>query len=51
MFDTIKGFMDRLAEFYGDHHGAVKFLIRALGPEFQGHPHGEPQHQQGQGLI
>ena len=29
------------------------FFIRTPGPEFWGHPHphGEPQHQQGQGLI
>ena len=39
--------------FNADHHGMVKFLIRTLGPELQGHPHphGAPHHQQGQGLI
>ena len=39
--------------FHADQRGMRTFFIRTLGPEFQGHPHphGGPQHQQGQGLI
>ena len=39
--------------FHAEQHGMRTFLIRTLGLEFQGHPHphGGPQHQQGQGLI
>ena len=39
--------------FHADQRGVRKFFIRTLGPEIWGHPHphGEPQHQQGQGLI
>ena len=39
--------------FHADQRGIGGFLILTLGPEFWGHPHphGEPQHQQGQGLI
>ena len=36
--------------FHADQRDNRKFLIRPLGPEFwdHPHPHGEPQHQQGQ---
>ena len=39
--------------FHAEQCGMLGFWIRTLGPEFWGHPqpHGEPQHQQGQGLI
>ena len=39
--------------FHADQRDMRTFLIRTLGPEFQGHshPHEGPQHQQGQGLI
>ena len=39
--------------FQPDQRGMHGFLIRTLGPELWGHPHpnGEPQWQQGQGLI
>ena len=39
--------------FDADQRGGGDFFIRALGLELQGHPHphGGPQHQQGQGLI
>ena len=39
--------------FHPDQRGMRGFLIRTLGPELWGHPHphGGPQHQQGQGLI
>ena len=39
--------------FDADQRGMRTFLIRTLGPELQRypHPHGGPQHQQGQGLI
>ena len=39
--------------FDADQRGMRTFLIGTLGPEFQGHPHphGGPQHPQGQGLI
>ena len=39
--------------FYADQRGVEEFLILTLGPELWGHPHphGEPQHQQCQGLL
>ena len=39
--------------FRTDQRGNRRFLIQTLGPEFWGHPHphGEPQHLGGQGLI
>ena len=39
--------------FHADQRGMLGFWIRTLRSEFWGHPqpHGEPQHQQGQGLI
>ena len=39
--------------FHPDQRGMRGYLIRTLGPELWGqpHPHGGPQHQQGQGLI
>ena len=39
--------------FHAGQRGMRKFLIWTLGPEFWGHPqpHGEPRHQQGQGLM
>ena len=39
--------------FHADQRGIEEFLIWTLGPELWGHPHphGGPQHQQGQELI
>ena len=39
--------------FHADQLDVCKFLIRTLGLEFWGHPrlHGEPQHQEDQGLL
>ena len=39
--------------FHAVQRGMEDFWIKTLGPELWGkpHPHGGPQHQQGQGLI